>query len=303
MRLFARSPFSPEVGALSRLAQAGLIALALAFLGVFLLLPVAVVLSTAFADGLGRFADAVLEPMTLSAVRLSLLTAAIAVPLNTVFGVAAAWLFANFRFRGKGLLVTLIDLPFSVSPVVAGLVFVLVFGKHGWLGPLLDTLGIRVIYAVPGIVLGTVFVTFPIVAREVLAVLQAQGNQEEQAALTLGANGWQIFREVTLPKAKWGILYGAVLCNARALGEFGAVSVISGHVRGETNTIPLHVDVLYGEYDTQGAFSVASLLLLVAVFTLISKRWLEWRGLAKHRPSPTRHPAGTPTPTPWRYPR
>jgi sulfate/thiosulfate transport system permease protein len=303
MRFGSRSPSVPKVCAESRLVQVGLIALALMFLGVFLLLPVAVVLSAAFAEGLGRFADAVLEPMTLSAIRLSLLTAAIAVPLNTVFGVAAAWLIANYRFAGKGLLVTLIDLPFSVSPVVAGLVFVLLFGKHGWLGPLLEALDIRVIYAVPGIVLGTVFVTFPIVAREVLAVLQAQGNQEEQAALTLGANGWQIFLQVTLPKAKWGILYGSVLCNARAMGEFGAVSVISGHIRGETNTIPLQVDILYGEYDTQGAFSVASLLLLVAVFTLISKRWLEWRGLAKHRPSPTHHPASIPTPTPSRYPK
>ncbi len=287
----------------SRLIQITLIGVSLAFLGVFLLMPVAIVLQMAFSNGVGRFVAAVLEPMTLSAVRLSLLTAAITVPLNTLFGISAAWLIANYSFPGKGLLVTLIDLPFSVSPVVAGLIFVLLFGKNGWLGPLLDSLDIRVIYAVPGIVLGTVFVTFPIVAREVLAVLQAQGNQEEQAALTLGANGWQIFRQVTLPKAQWGILHGAVLCNARAMGEFGAVSVISGHIRGETNTIPLHIEILYGEYDTQGAFSVASLLLLVAILTLVLKRWGKWRELGKLRTATPPCPPDTKGPFPQRCSR
>jgi len=254
-----------------------LIGLALGFLGLFLLVPLAVVFLTALRDGVGAYARAVSDPETLSAIRLTLTAAGIAVPLNLVFGVAAAWLISKYEFAGRSLLITLIDLPFSVSPVVAGLVFVLLFGARGWFGPLLEQLDVKVIFAVPGIVIATTFITFPLVAREVLSVMQAQGSDEEEAALTLGASGWQIFRRITLPKIKWGVLYGVILCNARAMGEFGAVSVVSGHIRGETTTIPLHVEILYGEYHFAAAFAVASLLALIALFTLVLKQWVAWQ--------------------------
>jgi sulfate transport system permease protein len=234
------------------------------------------VFGTALAKGFGAYAAALSEPESLSAIRLTLLAAAIAVPLNFVFGIAAAWVLAKYDFWGKSALLTIIDLPFSVSPVISGLIFVLLFGAQGWLGPWLDARDIKIIFAVPGIVLATTFVTFPLVAREVLAVMEAQGNDEEEAALTLGASGWQILFRVTLPKVRWGVFYGAILCNARAMGEFGAVSVVSGHIRGETNTMPLHVEILYNEYNFVAAFSVASLLALIAVLTLLVKKGAEW---------------------------
>ncbi len=255
-----------------------LIALAMGFLGLFLLLPLGVVFATALREGLGAYAAAISDPETFSAIRLTLTAAGIAVPLNLVFGVAAAWLLSKYEFPGRSLLITLIDLPFSVSPVVAGLIFVLLVGARGWFGPWLQEHDIKIIFAVPGIVIATTFITFPLVAREVLSVMQAQGSDEEEAALTLGASGWQIFRRITLPKIKWGVLYGVILCNARAMGEFGAVSVVSGHIRGETTTIPLHVEILYGEYHFAAAFAVASLLALIALFTLVLKHWVAWQG-------------------------
>lgn len=255
-----------------------LIGLALSFLALFLVVPLVIVFASAFREGIAVYLDAISDLETLSAIRLTLLAAAIAVPLNLVFGVAAAWLISKYSFPGRSLLITLIDLPFSVSPVVAGLIFVLLFGSRGWFGPLLADLDVKIIFAVPGIVIVTTFITFPLIAREVLAVMQAQGSDEEEAALTLGASGWQIFWKVTLPKIKWGVLYGVILCNARAMGEFGAVSVVSGHIRGETNTVPLHVEILYGEYQFAGAFAVASLLALTAILTLVLKHWIEWRG-------------------------
>jgi sulfate transport system permease protein len=269
----------PERPALEQhpLARALLIATALGFLGLFLLVPVGVVFLSALRDGVAVYFAALTDPETLSAIELTLLTAAISVPLNLVFGVAAAWLLSKYDFPGKSALITLIDLPFSVSPVVAGLIFVLLFGARGWFAPLLSALDLRIIFAVPGIVIATTFITFPLVAREVLTVMQAQGNDEEEAALTLGASGWYIFRRITLPKVKWGVLYGVILCNARAMGEFGAVSVVSGHIRGETVTLPLHVEILYGEYHFAASFAVASLLALLAVLTLILKHWVEWR--------------------------
>ncbi len=254
-----------------------LIALALAFLGFFLVVPLVAVFTYALQKGVGAYVAAILEPETWSAMRLTLLAAAIAVPLNLVFGLAAAWLIARFRFPGRDVLLTLIDLPFSVSPVIAGLVFVLLFGRQGWLGPWLAGHGIQIIFAVPGIVLATVFVTFPFVVREVLPVMQAQGHDEEEAALSLGASGWRTFLSVTLPKVKWGVLYGVLLCNARAMGEFGAVSVVSGHVRGVTNTLPLHAEILYNEYNLAGAFAVASLLTVLALVTLAVKKYVEWK--------------------------
>ncbi len=252
-----------------------LIGVALAFLTLFLLVPLAVVLQQAFAKGLEVYWAAITEPDALSAIRLTLVTAAIAVPLNLVFGVCAAWAIAKFEFRGKNLLVTLIDLPFSVSPVVSGLVYVLVFGLQGWFGATLADHDIKIIFAVPGIVLATVFVTFPFVARELIPLMQAQGTEEEEAAVVLGANLWQVLWRVTLPNVRWGILYGVILCNARAMGEFGAVSVVSGHIRGLTNTMPLHVETLYNEYQMAAAFAVASLLALLAVVTLAIKSWIE----------------------------
>ena len=254
-----------------------LIAVALGFLTLFLFLPLVAVFHEALKKGLGVYWRAIIDPDALSAIRLTLLTAAIAVPLNLVFGVAAAWAIAKFEFPGKNVLTTLIDLPFSVSPVIAGLVFVLLFGAQGWFGPWLQAHDIKIIFAVPGIVLATVFVTFPFVARELIPLMQAQGQEEEEAAVVLGAHGWQTFWRVTLPNIKWGLLYGVILCNARAMGEFGAVSVVSGHIRGATNTMPLHVEILYNEYNFVAAFAVASLLALLALLTLVAKTIVETR--------------------------
>jgi sulfate/thiosulfate transport system permease protein len=253
------------------------IGLALGFVAVFLVAPVLTVFISAFAKGIGPYWDALVEPDTLSALRLTLLVAAVVVPFNAAFGIAAAWLFAMFEFRWKSALLTLVDLPFSVSPVIAGLVFILLFGAQGLFGKTLAAHDIRIIFALPGIFLASAFVTFPIVAREVQTVMQAQGNDEEEAALTLGATGWQILFRVTLPKLRWGLIYGVILCNARAMGEFGAVSVVSGHVRGETNTLPLHVEILYNEYHFVAAFGVASLLALLAFVTLGVKKLVEQR--------------------------
>jgi sulfate transport system permease protein len=250
---------------------------ALAFLAFFLVLPLVVVFAEAFSKGAGYFLATIREPDALAAIRLTLLTVAIVVPANVVFGIAAAWAIAKFRFPGKSLLTTLIDLPFAVSPVISGLVYVLVFGAQGWLGPWLIAHNIRIIFAVPGIVLATAFVTFPFVARELIPLMQAQGTDEEYSAITLGANGWQTFWRVTLPNIRWGLFYGVILCNARAMGEFGAVSVVSGHIRGSTNTMPLHVEILYNEYNIAGAFAVASLLALLALATLVIKSVVEWR--------------------------
>jgi sulfate transport system permease protein len=254
-----------------------LIAIALVFVLLFLVLPLAAVFTEALRKGLGAYLEALKEPDAWAAIRLTLITAAIAVPLNLVFGVAAAWAIAKFEFRGKAFLTTLVDLPFSVSPVVAGLIYVLVFGAQGWFGPWLAEHDIKIIFAVPGIVLATIFVTFPFIARELIPLMQAQGTEEEQAAIVLGATGWQTFRYVTLPNIKWGLIYGVILCNARAMGEFGAVSVVSGHIRGQTNTMPLHVEILYNEYQSVAAFAVASLLALLAVVTLVIKSAAEWR--------------------------
>ena len=267
----------------ARWVQRGLISIALAFVFLFLLLPLAAVFTEALRKGLDAYLEALREPDAWAAIRLTLLTAAIAVPLNLVFGVAAAWCIAKYEFKGKAFLTTLIDLPFSVSPVVAGLVYVLMFGANGWLGPWLQAHDIKIIFAVPGIVLATVFVTFPFIARELIALMQAQGNDEEQAATVLGASGWQTFCYVTLPNIKWGLLYGVILCNARAMGEFGAVSVVSGHIRGQTNTLPLHVEILYNEYQSVAAFAVASLLALLALVTLVIKSVAEWRGEQERR--------------------
>ncbi|HEY1221748.1 MAG TPA: sulfate ABC transporter permease subunit CysW [Bryobacteraceae bacterium] len=255
----------------------GLTLLALLALGVFIVLPLVAVFVQAFEKGIPVYLAAIREPDTLSAIRLSLLAAGISVPLNLVFGVAAAWTVARFQFKGKSVLVTLIDIPFAVSPVVSGLIFVLVFGAQGWFGQWLGDHDIHIIFAVPGIILATTFVTFPFVARELIPLMQSQGSDEEEAALTLGASGWQMFRKITLPNIKWGLLYGVVLCTARALGEFGAVSVVSGHIRGQTNTLPLHVEILYNEYNYSGAFAVASLLSVIAVITLTLKKFLEWK--------------------------
>ncbi|GFE74811.1 MULTISPECIES: sulfate ABC transporter permease subunit CysW [Novosphingobium] len=268
---------STESSTESRTAQILLIALALAFLAFFLMLPLIAVFSEALKQGLAPFLDAVSNPDALSAIRLTLIIAAISVPLNMVFGLAASWAITKFSFPGKNLLLTLIDLPFSVSPVVSGLIFVLLFGAQGLLGPWLSAHGLKIIFAVPGIILATVFITFPFVARELIPLMMEQGKDDEEAALSLGASGWQTFWHVTLPNIRWGLLYGVLLCNARAMGEFGAVSVVSGHIRGETNTMPLHVEILYNEYDFVGAFAVASLLAALALVTLVLKTVLEWR--------------------------
>ena len=254
-----------------------LISAALAFLALFLLLPLTAVFVEAFAKGWEAYLAALHEPDTLSAIWLTLITAAICVPANLFFGIVAAWAIAKFSFRGKSLLITLIDLPFSVSPVVSGLIYVLIFGLQGWLGPWLQAHDIKIIFAVPGIVLATIFVTFPFVARELIPLMESQGRDEEEAALTLGASGLQTFFRVTFPNIKWGVLYGVILCNARAMGEFGAVSVVSGHVRGSTNTIPLQVEILYNEYSYAAAFAVASLLALLALVTLAIKTVAEWK--------------------------
>ncbi len=255
--------------------QLGLTILALLAMGLFIVLPLAAVFLQAFAKGWEGYRAAVVSPDTRSAIYLSLLTVGIAVPLNTLFGMAAAWAVTKFQFRGKNILVTLIDIPFGVSPVISGLIYVLVFGAQGWFGEWLSDHDIQIIFAVPGIVLATTFVTFPFVARELISLMESQGTDEEEAALVLGASGWQMFWKITLPNIKWGLLYGVVLCTARALGEFGAVSVVSGHIRGETNTLPLHVEILYNEYNYAGAFAVASLLSVIAVISLALKKFLE----------------------------
>jgi sulfate transport system permease protein len=254
-----------------------LILIAVGYLLAMLVLPTVSVFMGAFAKGIEAYLSAISDNDALAAVRLTLLVAAIAVPLNVVFGLAAAWAIAKFEFRGKSLLITLIDLPFSVSPVISGLLYVLLYSVHGWFGPTLEALGIKVIFSVTGIVLATIFVTFPFVARELIPLMQEQGTDEEQAAISLGANGFQTFFRVTLPNVTWGLLYGVLLCNARAMGEFGAVSVVSGHIRGLTNTMPLHIEILYNEYDFVGAFAVASLLAMLALITLALKFLLEWR--------------------------
>jgi sulfate transport system permease protein len=251
-------------------------AIAIGFIGVFLVLPLAVVFSEALAKGISFALRAIAQPDALAAIRLTLLVAALAVPLNALFGISASWAVAKFDFPGKGFLLTLIDLPFAISPVVAGLVYVLIFGMQGWIGPWLREHNIQIIFALPGIVLATMFVTFPFVARELIPLMEDQGRAEEEAAVSLGASGFQTFLRVTLPNIKWGLLYGVLLCNARAMGEFGAVSVVSGHIRGLTNTMPLHVEVLYNDYQYVGAFAVASLLALLAIVTLIAKSLLEW---------------------------
>ena len=273
-------PALPELAAAtseSRFARLTLTIAALAFVALFLLLPLAAVFTEALRKGVTEFVLALGDAETFSAIRLTLIVAAIAVPLNLVFGVAAAWAIAKFEFKGKAFLTTLIDLPFSVSPVISGLVFVLLFGSHSFLGPWLQSHGIQILFAVPGLVLATVFVTFPFVARELIPLMQEQGSSDEEAALSLGASGWQTFWHVTLPNIKWGLLYGVLLCNARAMGEFGAVSVVSGHIRGETNTMPLQVEILYNEYNFVAAFAVAALLALLALITLILKTALEIR--------------------------
>jgi len=257
--------------------------LALAYLAFVLLVPMAAVFIEALRKGFGPYFAAIAEPEALSAIKLTLLAAGIAVPLNLAFGIVASWSIAKFDFRGKSLLITLIDLPFSVSPVISGLIYVLVFGLQGWFGPWLAEHDIKIIFAVPGIVLATVFVTFPFIARELIPLMQAQGREEEEAAVVLGANGWQIFWRVTLPNIKWGLLYGVILCNARAMGEFGAVSVVSGHIRGSTNTLPLHVEILYNEYAFAAAFACASLLALLALVTLVIKTVVEQRYLHERK--------------------
>lgn len=254
-----------------------LIAVALIFLTLFLFIPLAAVFTEALKKGWEVYVESVIDADALSAIKLTLIAAAISVPLNLVFGVAAAWAIAKFEFRGKSILLTLIDLPFSISPVIAGLMYVLVFGASGWFGPWLAEHDIKILFAVPGIVLATVFITFPFVARELIPLMQQQGTEEEEAALVLGASGWSTFWRVTMPNIKWGLLYGVILCNARAMGEFGAVSVVSGHIRGETNTMPLHVEILYNEYNFTAAFAVASLLALLALVTLAIKSFIEWR--------------------------
>jgi sulfate transport system permease protein len=257
--------------------RALLIGLGLAFLGLFLMVPLAAVFTEAFRKGVQTYFAALREPDALSAIKLTLLVGVIAVPANLVFGVAAAWAITKFDFKGKSVLITLIDLPIAVSPVISGLIYVLMFGLQGWFGPWLQAHDIKIIFAVPGIVLATIFVTFPFVARELIPLMQAQGTEEEDAARVLGASGWQMFWRVTLPNIKWGLLYGVILCNARAMGEFGAVSVVSGHVRGLTNTMPLHVEILYNEYNFAAAFAVASLLALLALVTLVLKSLVEWK--------------------------
>jgi len=273
-----------------------LIGIALTFIGLFLIIPLAFVFTQAFAKGIGFYLHSISDPMAWSAIKLTLLAAGISVPLNCIFGVCAAWAIAKFDFPGKNVLLTLIDLPFSVSPVIAGLIYVLVFGAQGWMGlwlnadsPTFPALAnwlndhdFKIIFAVPGIVLATIFVTFPFVARELIPLMQAQGRSEEEAARVLGASGWQTFWRVSLPNIKWGLLYGVILCNARAMGEFGAVSVVSGKIRGHTNTIPLHIEALYDDYNFTGAFAVASLLAFLALITLGLKTWVEYQNAAAH---------------------
>jgi sulfate transport system permease protein len=279
----AAAPHSTE----SRLIAGLLIAVAVGYLALFLMVPVIAVFAKALEKGVAIYWAAISDPMALAAIRLTVITAAIAVPLNTLFGLAASWAIAKFDFPGKNLLLAVIDLPFSVSPVISGMIFVLLFGAQGWLGAWLMAHDLKIMFAVPGIVLATVFVTFPFVARELIPLMQAQGREEEEAARTLGAGGWQIFFRVTLPNIKWALLYGVIMCNARAMGEFGAVSVVSGHIRGLTNTMPLHVEILYNEYQFAAAFGVASLLTFLALVTLAGRRAIEWRLTlegGKHQP-------------------
>jgi sulfate transport system permease protein len=266
-----------------------LVTVALAFMALFLVLPLVTVFVEAFSKGWDLYWTALKEPDAWSAIKLTLIAAGIAVPANLVFGVAAAWAIAKFDFKGKSVLITLIDMPFAISPVVSGLVYVLLFGAQGWFGPWLQAHNIKLLFAVPGIVLATIFVTFPFIARQLIPLMQAQGKEEEEAAVSLGASGWQTFWRVTLPNIKWGLLYGVILCNARAMGEFGAVSVVSGHIRGQTNTMPLHVEILYNEYNFVAAFAVASLLALLAVVTLIVKSLVEWQ--ARRSGEPLHHGA------------
>ena len=272
-----------------RIVRWTLIVVAMAFLGLFLLVPLAAVFAQAFEKGAGVYLASLHDSDALSAIRLTLITALITVPLNLLFGVAAAWAITKFRFPLKGVLTTLIDLPFAVSPVIAGLIFVLLFGLQGWLGPWLGEHNLKIIFAVPGIVLATIFVTFPFVARELIPLMQSLGSEEEQAAMVLGAGGWTTFLRVTLPNIKWGLLYGVILCNARAMGEFGAVSVVSGHIRGATNTMPLHVEILYNEYNFSAAFAVASLLALLALATLGAKSLVEWKTRRERAAEESKH--------------
>jgi sulfate/thiosulfate transport system permease protein len=283
----SRATMQHRAGWTRRVWHGVIIVLASAFLGLFLLLPLAAVFAEAFRQGVQAYVASIGQPEALSAIRLTLLVAVVAVPLNLVFGVAAAWAMTRFQFRGKALLGAFIDLPFSVSPVISGLVYVLLFGAQGWFGPWLSAHGVKIIFAVPGLVLATIFITLPFVARELIPLMQAQGSEEEEAARVLGANGWQMFFRVTLPNIRWALLYGVLLCNARAMGEFGAVSVVSGHIRGLTTTMPLEVEMRYNEYDYVGAFAIASLLAMLALVTLAVKTFLEWRysdEIAAHAP-------------------
>lgn len=274
----------------SPLVKWSLIGIAIIFLALFLILPLIAIFAKAFEQGVAVYLASITEPDALSAIKLTLLVVAIALPLNTIFGIAASWAIAKFRFKGKNLIITLIDLPFAISPVIAGLVFVLLFSSHGVFGTWLMDHGIKIIFSVPGIVIATIFVTVPFVARELIPVMQAQGTAEEEASLTLGASGWKTFWYVTLPNIKWGLLYGMILCNARAIGEFGAVSVVSGHIRGLTNTMPLHIEILYNEYQFTAAFAVASLMSILAIVTLIVKNIIEWKtGLGKKGGSTSVH--------------
>jgi sulfate transport system permease protein len=266
------------------LVKLGLVAAAVGFLVLFLVVPLVAVFVEAFAKGWAAYTAALREPMAVSALKLTLITAGVAVPLNLVFGVAAAWAIAKFDFPGRNALITLIDLPFGVSPVIAGMIFILLFGRQGVLGPWAQAHDLKVVFAVPGLILATVFVTFPFVARELIPLMQAEGTEEEEAARVLGASGWQMFWRVTVPNIKWGLLYGVILCNARAMGEFGAVSVVSGHIRGKTNTLPLHVEILYNEYNFQAAFAAASLLAFLALVTLVAKTLVEWRSAEGRAP-------------------
>jgi sulfate transport system permease protein len=260
-----------------RWIPAMLIAAAILFLGLFLLMPLAAVFVEAFRKGVGAYVESFSDADARSALRLTLIVTLAAIPLNLLFGIAASWAITKFEFRGKGILLTLIDLPFAVSPVISGFIFVLLFGLHGWFGPWLVEHNMKIIFATPGIILVTIFITFPFIARELIALMQSQGTEEEQAAFVLGASGWQMFRRITLPNIKWGLLYGVILCSARAIGEFGAVSVVSGHIRGQTNTLPLHIEILYNEYNFVGAFAMASLLTLLALVTLVIKALVEWK--------------------------
>jgi sulfate/thiosulfate transport system permease protein len=284
LSLRPRAQTSARATSEPRLVKILLTATAMGFLALFLVVPLFAVFAQAFEKGWAAYVAALSEPMAVSALKLTLLTAGVAVPLNLLFGVAAAWAIAKFDFPGKNALITLIDLPFGVSPVISGMVFILLFGRQGILGPWAESHGLKLVFSVPGLILATVFVTFPFVARELIPLMQAEGTEEEEAARVLGASGWQMFWRVTVPSIKWGLLYGVILCNARAMGEFGAVSVVSGHIRGKTNTLPLHVEILYNEYNFQAAFAAASLLAFLALVTLVAKTLVEWRSAEARAP-------------------